>query len=150
MFPKWFVFSGDDIQTLYTLRHSLTSCILPVSSSFTTSRELLSQFSTCSGRRWLEELVSFICIHCCWNSHLKVNGNVPILYLPKLNMYNIWIWRPDSPYSDGSYQFTFNKSITSRNKFQNFLVVIRWWFIPFLTCIISEIQRRSSLLWWFI
>ena len=33
---------------------TLSSLNLPYSSSYTTSRELLSQFSTCSGWRWFD------------------------------------------------------------------------------------------------
>ena len=46
---KFRFFSSTDISAL-----SLSSLKLPLSSSSTTSRELLSQFSTCSGWRWFE------------------------------------------------------------------------------------------------
>ena len=43
------------LYTLYLLIVlTLSSLNLPLSSSSTTSRELLSQFSTCSGWRWFE------------------------------------------------------------------------------------------------
>ena len=47
--------SNEDVKNVYTeCVLTLWSLSLPLSSSSTTSRELLSQFSTCSGWKWLE------------------------------------------------------------------------------------------------
>ena len=56
---KWrkiFLFMKNNHLQYWIIRNNLTLSILslPLSSSSTTSRELLSQFSTCSGWRWFD------------------------------------------------------------------------------------------------
>ena len=51
---------------IWAVTLTLSSRNLPLSSSFTTSRELLSQFSTCSGWRWFDVVKKLKKIAMCW------------------------------------------------------------------------------------
>ena len=74
---------------------TLSSLNLPLSSSSTTSRELLSQFSTCSGWRWLEvrEKVKENC-------HVFVNQ-----FLGNIHSKTFGCWKIESVFGDVKWCF---------------------------------------------
>ena len=67
---------------------TLSSLDLPLSSSSTTSRELLSQFSTCSGWRWFDmvEKLNKIVMY-CWTSFMEILVLKPFV-VKKLGLFS--------------------------------------------------------------
>ena len=78
---------------LLTFMYSLTPSTLnlPLSSSSTTSRELLSQFSTCSGWRWFGEGAKLKKIAMYWSISFMEISFLKRLVIGKLSLFSgIW------------------------------------------------------------
>ena len=68
---------------------TLSSLNLPLSSSSTTSRELLPQFLTCSGRRWYEVGENFWKIAMYWSMSFMEIFILKPLVIGKLSLFSV-------------------------------------------------------------